>query len=111
MRMIQYGTVDAMICGGTESCIDAVSIAGFCRLRALSTNYNDDPHLASRPFSKDRDGFVIGEGSCILVLEALDTVKKSNIIGEIIGYGSTCDAYHATKPHGKGQKRAMEKAL
>lgn len=78
---------------------------------SLSTKYNCKPKFAPRPFSDDRDGFVIAEGSCILILEALDTIKRSKIFGEIIGYGSTCDVYNATKYLVRGQKKAMEIAL
>ena len=77
-RMIRYGDADVMVCGGTEACIDAVSIGGFSRMKALSTRFNDTPHLASRPFDKDRDGFVIGEGAGIVVLEELSHAQARN---------------------------------
>lgn len=84
-RMVRYGDADIMVCGGTESCIDAVSIGGFGRMKALSTNFNDTPELASRPFDRDRDGFVIGEGAGILVLEELQhaLARKANMYAEV----------------------------
>lgn len=104
-----------MICGGTEACITPLSIAGFCRLRALNTNSNDQPLKASRPFDRDRNGFVMGEGASILVLEELQHAKKRNaeIIGEICGYGLSGDASHITSPHpdGIGAYLAMKNAL
>ena len=113
-RLIQRGYADAMICGGAEAAITALSFAGFCSAKALSTR-NDDPQSASRPFDKERDGFVMGEGSGILILEELEHAKARNakIYGEIVGYGMTCDAYHITSPvpEGLGATRAMELAL
>ncbi|CAH9087799.1 unnamed protein product [Cuscuta epithymum] len=114
-RMIQFGDVDVMVAGGTESSIDALSIAGFCRLRALTTKYNTAPQEASRPFDCDRDGFVIGEGCGICVLEELEHAKKrgAKIYAELRGYGSSGDAYHITQPHlgGRGAILAMTRAL
>lgn len=115
MRMIRNGDADVMICGGTEACITPLAIAGFCRLRALSTNYNDKPLEASRPFDSDRNGFVMGEGSAILVLEELEYAKQRNasIIGEVCGYGMSGDGNHITSPHpdGRGAIAAMRAAL
>ena len=103
-----------MLAGGSESIINPVGISAFNALNALSTR-NDNPKLASRPFDTDRDGFVIGEGSCVLVLENLDYAKRRNakILGEIIGYGASGDAFHITEPaeDGNGAVRAMQTAL
>ncbi|KAL2227773.1 3-oxoacyl-[acyl-carrier-protein] synthase, mitochondrial [Sesamum indicum] len=114
-RMIQFGDVDVMVAGGTEASIDALSIAGFCRSRALTTKYNAVPEEASRPFDCARDGFVIGEGSGILVLEELEHAKKrgAKVYAEVRGYGMSGDAYHITQPHadGRGAVLAMTRAL
>ncbi|KAL1532194.1 beta-ketoacyl-[acyl-carrier-protein] synthase II [Salvia divinorum] len=114
-RMIQFGDADVMVAGGTEASIDALSIAGFCRSRALTTKYNDAPKEASRPFDCDRDGFVIGEGSGIVVLEELEHARKrgAKVYAEVRGYGMSGDAYHITQPHGDGRGAvlAMSRAL
>lgn len=114
-RMIRYGDADVMVCGGTESCIDAVSIGGFGRMKALSTKFNDTPELASRPFDRDRDGFVIGEGAGILVLEELQhaLARKAHMYAEVRGYGLSGDANHITQPapDGIGARLAMERAM
>ncbi|MBE9170057.1 beta-ketoacyl-ACP synthase II [Pleurocapsales cyanobacterium LEGE 06147] len=113
-RLIQRGYAEAMICGGTEAAVTPLSLAGFGSMKALSIR-NDDPARASRPFDRDRDGFVMGEGAGILLLEELESAlaRGAKIYGEIIGYGMTCDAYHMTSPlpEGQGATRAMELAL
>mmetsp|Transcript_18817 Transcript_18817/g.23092 ORF Transcript_18817/g.23092 Transcript_18817/m.23092 type:complete len:463 (+) Transcript_18817:125-1513(+) len=115
MRCIQYGDVDIMIAGGAEACIDPISMGGFARLKALSTKYNDNPIISSRPFDRDRDGFVMGEGSCVLVLEEMEHAirRGAPILCEIKGYGISGDAYHVTSPdpEGTGAERAMKMAL
>ncbi len=113
-RIIQMGHAQAMLCGGTESAVTPLSIAGFAAARALSTR-NDDPEHASRPFDKDRDGFVLGEGCGILLLEELTyaQARGARIYAELVGYAMTCDAYHMTAPvpgH-EGAARAMRLAL
>jgi len=113
-RLIQRGYAQAMICGGTEAAVTPLSVAGFAAAQALSTR-NDDPTHACRPFDKDRDGFVMGEGSGILILEELEYAlsRGARIYAEIVGYGMTCDAYHMTSPvpGGVGAARAMSLAL
>jgi len=113
-RMIQHGEADVMIAGGSEAAVTQLSIGGFAAMRALSTR-NDEPQLASRPFDKDRDGFVLGEGAGILILEELEFAKArgARILGEIIGYGMSSDAYHMTgiAPEGAGAQRSMRAAL
>ena len=104
VNLIRLGKVDAMICGGTEAAVTPTSIAGFNSSQALSTDRNDDPTRASRPFDRTRDGFVMGEGAGILVLESEEHAKKRGavILAEIAGYGMTGDAYHITAPHPEG---------
>lgn len=113
-RIIQQGYAQAMICGGTEAAVSALPFAGFAAARALSTR-NDEPTRASRPFDRDRDGFVMGEGAGILLLEELGHAlsRGARIYAEIIGYGLTCDAYHMTSPvpGGEGATRAIALAL
>src|SRR4051794_12775009 len=113
-RLIERGDADAMICGGAESAITPMSVAGFASMRALSTR-NDDPQRASRPFDLERDGFVIGEGAGILILEELEFAKArgANILAEIVGYGMSGDAFHVTMPDetGSGAIRVMERAI
>ncbi|MGB3535279.1 MAG: beta-ketoacyl-ACP synthase II [Microcoleaceae cyanobacterium] len=113
-RLIQRGYAQAMICGGAEAAVTPLSYAGFASAQALSTR-NDDPAHASRPFDKERDGFVMGEGSGILILEELEYARSrgAKIYAEIVGYGMTCDAYHMTSPvpGGVGAARAMSLAL
>ena len=113
-RMIQHGEADVMIAGGTEAVVTGLTVGGFSAMRALSTR-NDDPRAASRPFDKDRDGFVLGEGAGILILEELEFAKArgAKILGEVIGYGMSADAYHMTgiAPEGAGAQRSMRAAL
>ena len=113
-KIIQRGDADIMICGGAESAITPMSVAGFSAMRALSTN-NDDPIHASRPFERDRDGFVIGEGAGIMILEELESAKRrgAKIYGEIVGYGIAADAFHLTMPDetGSGARRVMQRTL
>lgn len=112
-RSIRYGEADVMVAGGTESAITPLGMAGFAALTALSTN--DDPETASRPFDKDRDGFVMGEGAGIVVLESLEHAQKrgAKILAEVVGYGGSNDAFHITSPaeDGSGAAYAMEMAL
>ncbi len=113
-RLLQQGHADAMVCGGAESAITPLGVAGFASAKALSFR-NDDPATASRPFDAERDGFVIGEGAGILVLETLEhaQARGADILGEVVGYGMTCDAHHITSPipGGLGGARAMSLAL
>ena len=112
-RSIQYGEADVMVAGGTESAITPLGMAGFAALTALSTN--DDPETASRPFDKDRDGFVMGEGAGVVVLESLEHAQKrgAKILAEVVGYGGSNDAFHITSPaeDGSGAAYAMEMAI
>ena len=114
-EMIKRGAADIMIAGGSEAAVCKLGVAGFCAARSLSTSYNDNPELASRPWDKDRDGFVMGEGAGIVVLEELEYAKKrgAKIYAELIGYGMSGDAHHITAPSedGDGGYRAMKAAL
>ena len=113
-KMIQHGDADVMIAGGSEAAVTQLAIGGFAAMRALSTR-NDDPQGASRPFDKDRDGFVLGEGAGILILEELEFARArgAKILGEVIGYGMSADAYHMTgiAPEGAGAQRSMRAAI
>jgi 3-oxoacyl-[acyl-carrier-protein] synthase II len=113
-EIIRRGDADAMIAGGSEAAITPMSVGGFGSMRALSTR-NDEPHKASRPFDKDRDGFIIGEGAGVLILEDLElaTRRGAPIYAELVGYGSSADAYHMTAPSedGDGARRVMEMAI
>lgn len=113
-RIIQRGEADVMICGGTEACITPMGIGGFAAMRALSTR-NDEPARASRPWDRDRDGFVMGEGAGILILEELQSARQRNarILAELVGYGMSADAFHVTAPpeDGEGAFRVMRNAL
>jgi len=114
-RLIQYGDADIMVAGGTEAAVARLTIAGFAVMRALSTHFNDTPQEASRPWDNSRDGFVLGEGAGVLVLEELSHAKQRNatILGEVVGYGLSGDAFHmsAPEPNGDGARRAMVAAL
>jgi 3-oxoacyl-[acyl-carrier-protein] synthase II len=111
-RMIEYGDADVMIAGGAESTVSPLGVGGFAAARALSTR-NDDPATASRPWDKDRDGFVLGEGAGVLVLEEYERAKKrgAKIYAELAGFGMGADAYHMTAPNVDGPKRSMKAAL
>jgi 3-oxoacyl-[acyl-carrier-protein] synthase II len=114
-RLIMYGDADVMLAGGAEASVCKLGVAGFVALRAMSTNFNADPEKASRPYDKDRDGFVMGEGAGVLVLEEYEHAKArgAKMYAEVIGYGLAGDAYHITAPHesGDGGFRAMKMAL
>jgi 3-oxoacyl-[acyl-carrier-protein] synthase II len=113
-RMIMDGMADAMVTGGSEACVTGLTIAAFSNMKAMSTR-NDDPATASRPFDRDRDGFVLGDGGACLILESLEHAEKrgAEILGEICGYGLSGDAYHmsAPAPEGEGAQRAMRMCL
>lgn len=113
-RLIRDGVADVMVTGGTEAPVIPLAMAGFCSMKAMSTR-NDEPEKASRPFDKERDGFVMGEGSGIVIVESLEHAQKRGayIYAEIVGYGATCDAYHITSsdPEGAGAAKAMELAI
>lgn len=114
MRLIQHGDVDVMLAGGAEAAVSPISIAGFAALHALSKR-NDDPTAASRPFDKDRDGFIMGEGGAVLILESYEHALKrgAKIYAEVSGFGQTCDAFHMTAPadNAEGSTRAMVDAM
>src|SRR5687768_10808704 len=114
-RMIMLDDADVMLAGGAESALCPLGIAGFAQVRALSTNFNDEPERASRPYDRDRDGFVMGEGAGVVVLEEYEHAKRrgAKIYAELVGYGMSGDAYHVTAPHpeGAGGYRAMEVAM
>ncbi|WP_342322118.1 beta-ketoacyl-ACP synthase II [Kosakonia sp. BYX6] len=114
-RMIRSGEADIALCGGSEAAIHRVSLAGFAAARALSSGFNDDPSAASRPFDRDRDGFVMGEGAGLLVIESLEhaIARGATPLAELVGYGTSADAYHLTAgpEDGNGAKRAMEVAI
>ena len=115
LRWIREGKVDLMLAGGTEAAVTPLGLASFCVLQAVSTKFNDNPEKASRPFDTARDGFVMGEGAGILVLEELEHARKrgARIYAEVAGYGATCDANHLTAPHpeGLGAVKAMRLAI
>jgi len=114
LRLLRYGDVDVMITGGAEGTVTPIAVSGFCNMKALSTR-NDDIKTASRPFDKNRDGFMIGEGAGILVFETLEHALKrgAKIYAEVLGYGASDDAFHMTAPHAeaKGAVEAMERAI
>ncbi|MBL8023477.1 MAG: beta-ketoacyl-ACP synthase II [Elusimicrobia bacterium] len=115
LRHLRYGDADVLIAGGAEAAITALGYAGFCQARAMTTDFNDFPEKASRPFDKNRSGFVMGEGAGVLVLETLEhaLARGAKIYGELAGFGATDDAYHITapSPEGKAATRAMQLAL
>jgi 3-oxoacyl-[acyl-carrier-protein] synthase II len=114
-RMVALDDADVMVAGGAECALCPLGIAGFAQARALSTNFNEEPERASRPYDKDRDGFVMGEGAGVVILEEYERAKKrgAKIYAEVVGYGMSGDAYHVTAPHpeGAGGYRAMEVAM
>lgn len=115
LRLIRSGEAEVAVCGGSEACIDRVSLGGFAAARAMSTRFNDRPSEASRPFDARRDGFVMGEGAAVLVLETLShaLARGADPLAEVVGYGTSADAYHLTAgpPDGAGAQRAMRLAL
>jgi 3-oxoacyl-[acyl-carrier-protein] synthase II len=117
MRFIQHGAADVMVAGSSESCLHPLALGGFARMRALSTGFNERPREASRPFDRERDGFVISEGGGVLVLEELEHALArgvgDKILAEVVGYGCSGDAWHVTSPRGDGDgaARAMSMAM
>ncbi len=115
MRLIRNGDADIIVAGGSEAAITPLSYAGFCNMKAMTTSRNDDPHRASRPFDKTRDGFVMGEGSGVVILESLEHARKRNakVYCEVSGYAATCDAFHVTSPDptGSGLVLSLRNAL
>jgi len=113
--MLRDNDVDVMIAGGSEAAVTELGYAGFCSMKAMSTNFNDEPTRASRPFDKGRDGFVMGEGAGVLIMETLEhaQARGATIYCEIAGYGATCDAYHITSsdPEGKALSFAISKVI
>ena len=113
--MIARGDADLMVAGGAESAVNVLGLAGFARMKAVTSDFNDTPEKASRPWDKNRSGFVMGEGAGVVVLEELEHAKKrnANILAEVVGYGATADAFHITSPaeDGSGAARAMENAM
>ncbi|WP_177504047.1 beta-ketoacyl-ACP synthase II [Anaerosinus sp.] len=114
-RLIQYGEADVMVAGGTEACISPAAVAGFCSMKAMSVEHNDNPTVASRPFEKNRSGFIMGEGAGVVILESLDhaVARGAHIYAEVVGYGSNSDAYHITAPSPGGVQAAkcMKRAI
>ena len=114
LRILQRGEAEVMLAGGTEASITELAFAGFCAMRAMSTR-NDEPAQASRPFERDRDGFVMGEGAGVLILETLEHARKRNarIYAELVGYATNCDAFHVVQPdpEGQGAARVMAEAV
>jgi 3-oxoacyl-[acyl-carrier-protein] synthase II len=112
-RLIEWGEADVVIAGGAEAAVTASALGGFAAMRALSTAFNDAPETASRPFNADRDGFVMGEGAAVLILESAEHARArgAKILGRLAGFGQTADAYHLTAPSGEGAQRAMRLAL
>jgi 3-oxoacyl-[acyl-carrier-protein] synthase II len=115
LRHLRYGDADLILAGGTEAAITPLGVAGFCQARALTTDFNDNPGKSSRPFDKNRSGFVMGEGAGVLVLETLEhaQARGAHIYAELVGYGATDDAYHITapSPEGKAAARAIQLAM
>lgn len=115
MGMIQDGLVDQMLAGGTEATITPLCFAGFCAMKAMNSNFNDNPKAGSRPFDAGRGGFIMGEGAGVILIESLESAQKrgAKIYAELVGYGATCDAHHITTPapEGRGLAAAMEIAV
>ncbi len=115
VRMLRAGEADIMVAGGSEASVTRLGFAGFCNMKAMATKFNDEPHRASRPFDADRDGFVMGDGAGVLILETLEHAveRGATILAELIGHGATCDAYHITSPDpgGDGLARCLRRGL